>query len=101
MYRFAVAVCVCLASPVLAQDTSDKEVSCQYQADVVAAIQQARLDRVKERDVADTIVASNPPWPENYNAAIPLITPWVYEQKMRVIRNEDLSAAWNELCLQQ
>ena len=68
---------------------------------VVAAIQQARLDRVPERDVQDHILANGPEWPENYNNAIPLITPWVYEQKRRVIRNEDLGAAWSELCLQQ
>jgi hypothetical protein len=30
-----------------------------------------------------------------------LIAPWVYEQKMRDIREKDLSAAWLELCLKQ
>lgn len=86
-----------LAAPALAQDS--KEVSCGYQAQVVAAIQQARLDRVRERDVPETIAASNPTWPENYNAAIPLITPWVYEKRMRVVRQNDLSEAWKEVCL--
>lgn len=88
-----------LTTPALAADS--KEQSCAYQAQVVAAIQQARLDRVKERDVPKAIAATDPEWPENYNNAIPLIAPWVYEQKMQVIRNEDLSAAWSELCLQQ
>jgi hypothetical protein len=88
-----------LASPVVAADS--KEVSCGYQADVVAAVQQARRDRVKEADVAEAIAATDPAWPENYDAAIPLVTPWVYEQKMKVIRKEDLGAAWKELCLQQ
>ena len=46
-----------LATPALAEDS--KEVSCGYQAQVVAAIQQARLDRVKERDVPEPS-ASNP-----------------------------------------
>ena len=86
-----------LATPALAEDS--KGVSCGYQAQVVAAIQQARLDRVKERDVPEAIAASNPTWPENYNAAIPLITPWVYEKKMRVVRQNDLSEAWKEVCL--
>ena len=86
-----------LATPALAEDS--KEVSCGYQAQVVAAIQQARLDRVKERDVPEAIAASNPTWPENYHAAIPLITPWVYEKKMRVVRQNDLSEAWKEVCL--
>ncbi len=98
MIRLAILACL-LAAPVHAAES--KAESCGYQADVVAAIQQARLDRVKEREVPDTIAATNPAWPENYNAAIPLITPWVYEKKRRVIRNEDLSAVWKELCMQQ
>lgn len=98
MLRIAI-VAALLAAPAAAQDT--KEQSCKYQADVVAAIQQARLDRVKERDVVQAVADSGPTWPENYNAAIPLITPWVYEQKMRDVRNKDLGAAWLELCLQQ
>ena len=89
----------CLASPALADDS--KAESCRYQADVVGAIQKARLERVKERDVPGAIADTNPAWPANYNAAIPLIAPWVYEQKMRDIREKDLSAAWLELCLKQ
>lgn len=98
MLRIAIVAAV-LATPLAAQET--KEQSCKYQADVVAAVQQARLDRVKERDVAKAVADSGPTWPENYNAAIPLITPWVYEQKMRDVRKKDLGAAWLELCLQQ
>lgn len=85
-----------LAAPAYAEDTQAE--SCAYQAQVVAAIQQARKDRVKEQDVPAAIAATNPTWPENYNAAIPLITPWVYEQKMRDIRQNDLAAAWSDLC---
>ena len=96
MIRFAIAFSL-LASTAMAADS--KAESCNYQAQVVSAIQQARLDRVKERDVPKAIANSNPTWPDNYNAAIPLITPWVYEKKMRIIRNNDLSAAWKELCL--
>ncbi|MHA6262462.1 hypothetical protein ACXYMO_04605 [Arenibacterium sp. CAU 1754] len=98
MIRLALAAGL-MATPVWAQET--KEQSCGYQADVVAAIQKARLDRVKERDVPQAIAATNPTWPANYNAAIPLIAPWVYEKKMRVVRNNDLSDAWKELCLAQ
>lgn len=87
------------AAPVLAQ-SADKKTSCGYQAQVVSAIQQARLDRVRERKVQDHVLA-NATWPENYNTAIPLLTPWVYEMKMRDVRNNDLAAAWTELCLQQ
>lgn len=98
MLRIALAATL-LATPVAAADT--KEQSCKYQADVVAAIQQARLDRIKERNVPQAVAETNPTWPANYNAAIPLITPWVYEQKMRDVRKKDLGAAWLELCLQQ
>lgn len=96
MIRLAIALSL-LAAPAWAEDS--KEVSCGYQAQVVAAIQKARLDRVKERDVPEVIAASNPTWPENYNAAIPLITPWVYEKKMREVRDNDLGGAWNEVCM--
>jgi len=100
MSRFAlIIVAVALAAPAAAEET--KEQSCGYQAMIVSAIQQARLDRVAERDVPAHILASSPEWPTNYNDAIPLITPWVYEQKRRTVRKEDLGAAWNELCLQQ
>ncbi|MFT7596727.1 MAG: hypothetical protein ACI8R4_004067 [Paracoccaceae bacterium] len=98
MIRAALIACL-LTTPALAAET--KAESCGYQADVVAAIQKARLDRVKERDVPAAIAATNPTWPESYNNAIPLIAPWVYDKKRLVIRKEDLSAAWKELCLQQ
>lgn len=87
---------VTFVAPAAAQES--KAQSCQYQAQVVAAIQQARLDRVRERNVPEAIAKTNPTWPENYNAAIPLITPWVYEQKMRDVRNKDLGVIWNDLC---
>ena len=87
-------------APALADEAAEKAQSCRYQADVVAAVQQARRDRVKERDVQAHILAQEPAWPEKFNNAIPLIAPWVYEQKRRIIRNEDLSAVWTELCLQ-
>lgn len=80
MIRLALLACL-LATPTLATETrgeiktDTKAESCAYQADVVAAIQQARLDRVKERDVPEAIAATNPTWPENYSVAIPLITP--------------------------
>jgi hypothetical protein len=88
-----------IAAPVMADVTAEE--SCGYQGDVVAAIQQARLDRVKERTLSETLTAAEPSWPDNFNAAIPLIAPWVYEQKMKVIRNEDLGEVWKERCLDQ
>ena len=99
MTRFALILATAaFATPAFAQD---KEETCGFQAQVVSAIQQARLDRVSEREVPEHILAQSPDWPEQYNNAIPLIAPWVYEQKRKVIRNENLADAWSELCLQQ
>lgn len=97
-HALALTLSLLLAVPAGAQS---KEESCGYQAEIVAAIQQARLDRVKERDVPKHIAGTSPTWPDNYNAAIPLIAPWVYEQKMSVIRNDDLATGWKELCMKQ
>ncbi|MBY5931536.1 hypothetical protein KUV51_00885 [Tateyamaria omphalii] len=100
MIRFATAAALAfVAAPAFAQET--KEESCALQSQVVAAVQQARLDRVKEREVQDHILAQSPTWPEKYNNTIPLIAPWVYEQPRKIIRNESLADAWSELCLQQ
>ncbi|SLN48126.1 hypothetical protein TRL7639_02646 [Falsiruegeria litorea R37] len=102
MIRLATAASLAaalLATPVAAADT--KQQSCTYQAQVVAAVQNARLDRVKERDVAEAVAATNPTWPDNYNNAIPIIAPWVYQQKMSTVRKENLGEAWLELCLKQ
>ena len=99
MTRFALTLAaILLAAPAFADEKAE---SCGHQAEVVNALQQARLDRVPERQAGDHILAQGPTWPEKFNAAIPLIAPWVYEQKRKIIRNEDLGAAWVELCLQQ
>ena len=94
-----IAVLAIVGAPAFAQ--SEKEVSCEYQAQVVSAVQQARLDRVKEREVPAAIAETSPTWPDNYNAAIPLIAPWVYSLPIKDVREKDLAAAWNELCLKQ
>jgi hypothetical protein len=86
------------AAPAFA--ATSKAESCGYQADVVAAVRQARLDRVKEVKVPDHVKAGAT-WPEEYSTAIPLVTPWVYEMKMRDVKANDLAAAWKEMCLSQ
>ena len=92
------AISMAVSGPALA--ASKKEESCTHQAAVVAAVQQARLDRVKEREVPATVQAQAS-WPDDFNTAIPLVTPWVYEMKMRDVKKSDLSAAWKEMCLAQ
>lgn len=98
MFRFALILSF-LATPVLAQADS-KEESCGYQGAVAAAVQQARLDRVNKDDVASTIAAGNPAWPERYNKAIPQLTEFVYSQRRRDLRNVDLGTFYREQCLQ-
>lgn len=97
MIRFALVVLLATTSAAAAQESKKEEV-CGNMAQVVRAIQEARLDRVKERDVEEIILAQAPTWPENYNRAIPLMTPWVYEQRMRDVRRNDLGEAWDEVC---
>jgi len=92
------ALAVVVSSPTFA--ASQKETDCFYQASVVAAVQNARLKRVSEGEVAGTVMATAD-WPERYSDAIPLITPWVYEMKMGDLRKENLAAAWQQMCMAQ
>lgn len=80
----------------------DKEMDCGYQGAIVAAIQTARMDRVKERKVPEAVLAGKAgavTWPERYNAAIPLFTGEIYKLKMRDLRKTDLGAQWKAACL--
>lgn len=99
MKGFVVALAI-VASAGGVQAAGKKQVDCGHQAAVVAAIQQARLDRVAERKV-QAHVTENATWPEKYNATVPLLTPWVYEMKMRDVKAQNLAEAWNEMCLLQ
>ncbi len=105
MLRFTLSLMLTLfAATANAQSTgtqAEKVESCGYQADVVRAVQKARLDDVAERRVEKTIRDSGPDWPAKYNVVIPLVTPWVYEQPIQQVREKDLGDAWNELCVQQ
>ena len=95
----AVALILALAAQILPADAAgSKDADCGHQAAVVAAVQQARLDRIRERKVPQ-YVSARATWPARYNTAIPLVTPWVYEMRMRDVRNSDLAAAWKEMCL--
>lgn len=96
-------ICLVFALPLLATPAvaSDPAESCGHQAAIVSALQSARRAWVKEPQVAVHILREAHSWPDTYDAAIPLIAPWVYEQSRRTLRTQDLSAAWLELCLAQ
>lgn len=83
-------------SPALAQ--SDKAEYCGHQGDIVAALTQARLDRVPERE-AEAHVIANATWPEKYNVAVPLYVGEIYKLKRRVLKNTDMGTQWREACL--
>ena len=82
-------------------DTISKDADCGYQADVVAAIQKARLERVKEGKVAEHIAATNPEWPERYNAAVTVLAGPIYDLKRRDLKSVDLGQQWKTACLGQ
>ena len=53
MVRYVMIACL-MATSASAQDS--KQDSCKYQGQVMAAVQQARLDRVREADVEQHIL---------------------------------------------
>lgn len=99
MIRLTLAAALTLgafATPTLA---ASKKQDCTHQANVVGAVQAARLARVSERKVADAILAGDVTWPERYNNAIPLFAGEVYKIKMRDLKKTDLRAEWLQTCL--
>ncbi|MEE4188621.1 MAG: hypothetical protein V2I76_09280 [Roseobacter sp.] len=88
---------VCSALPAVAQE--NKEETCGYQGAIAKAVQDARLDGVRERRVERAILSDNPAWPENYNNAIPTIASWVYQIDKGQLRDNDLGMIWNEQCV--
>ena len=99
MNRFSFIAMLCIfGTPALAADVS-KEADCGFQSDVVAAIQAARLERVKEADLAEAIAATNPTWPENYNNAVTVLAGPIYDIKRRDLKDVDLGEQWKEACL--
>lgn len=100
MLRIAL-VAAMLATPVLADEELTKQQSCQYYADIVDAIRLARLDRVPEKKLEETIAASDPEWPESFNKIIPALAPEIYKMKRRDLKNDGFADAWMDICLQQ
>jgi methylthioribose-1-phosphate isomerase len=94
----AALLAVVLVAPV--QAAEKKEESCKYQGQVMAAVQAARMDRVKQEKVEEVILASDPEWPEQYSKAIPQLTAHVYAIKRRDLRNADLGAILEQQCLE-
>ncbi|MGR3615698.1 MAG: hypothetical protein ACU0BB_06620 [Paracoccaceae bacterium] len=96
MIRVAVVLSL-LAAPAWAADK--KEDACKYESQVMAAVQQAREDRVAQDKVAEHIAATDPSWPAQYSKAIPELANFIYAQKKRDLRKTDFGAIWQEQCL--
>jgi len=97
-------LCAVLATPVFAAPAvaeTPKEKDCAYQGDVVAAVQAARLARVREKKVPAYVAENATDLPEKYSSVVPLVTPWIYGLKMAEIKETDLASAWKDLCLTQ
>ena len=78
---------------------ASKKEECGYQADIVAAVRQARLDRVSERKVTEAVLAGEVTWPERYNVAIAIFAGEIYKIKMRDLRKTDIAKQWRGACL--
>lgn len=92
----SVAALILLSQPALAVT---KKEDCTYQAAIVAAVQRARLDGVKQADLVETIVPGNREWPESYNNAIPIFAAQIYGLKKRQLKKNDLGAEWMNTCM--
>lgn len=82
-----------------AQAADTREQSCGYEAQVASAIQRARIERVQKGEVMPLLLADTPPWPEAYNAAIPQLTEYVYQQKIRDLKQIDLGQVLLQQCI--
>ena len=80
-------------------DEIGKEDSCKFQGQVMAAVQQARMDRVAQDKVAETILSANPNWPPQFSNTIDPLTAHVYGMKRRDLRKVDLGAVLEQQCL--
>lgn len=94
---FLAAGLMATAAPGFAASKKEKE--CGYQADIVAAVRQARLDRVSERNVTNTVLAGEVSWPERYNVTIAIFAGEIYKLKMRELRKTDVAKQWRGACL--
>ncbi|GHG90389.1 hypothetical protein [Pseudodonghicola xiamenensis] len=95
----AAALAAMTALPAAANAPVTKEEACGYEAQVMAAVQKARLDKVAQDKVAEHLVASSHAWPEQYNAAIPGMVDYIYQMKRRDLKANDFGAIWNQQCI--
>ena len=83
-----------------ANAASEKEAECQFQANLLSAVQKARLNGVPKANLAKVIKASNPDLTESVIAAIPAIGDHVYSIKRQDLEKVDLGVTTKAQCLE-
>lgn len=89
-----------LAAPGLAATEAEKQAECAFQAELIGAVQAARLKWVRKSKVTDTLLEQNPDWPAGVAGALPAVTDYVYSIKRRDLKSVDLAAQTKATCLQ-
>ena len=98
-WTMGVAVAMGLVIGAGSAEAASKKKECGYQRDIVAAVQKARLDRVPERKVTETVLAGEVTWPERYNDTIAIFASEIYKLKRRDLKTTDVGAQWEQVCL--
>jgi len=83
-----------------AHAASEKEADCQFQANLLSAVQQARLNGVAKANLTIVMKASNPGLSDTVLATIPAIGEHVYGIKRRDLKKIDLGATTKTQCLE-
>ncbi len=99
MIRIATVLAVMAAGAVHADEEAEKEALCTLQGEMAGAVQQARLDRVRENKAADKVMEANPHWPEGVATALPALVPFVYSHSRKDLRAVDLGASTKMQCI--
>ena len=100
MRTLALVAALGLAGPSFAATAAEKEAACAFQAELMGAVQAARLDWVRKNKVTDRLLARNPDWPAGVADALPAVTEYVYSIKRRDLKRVDLAAQTKATCLQ-
>ena len=100
MFTRSVLSFALLALPGTAFAQQSKEAACGLQGEIVASIQQARLDRVSKDNVVATVLADNPEWPASVENAMPPLVAWIYDQRRRDLKKVNLSDTVKTQCLE-
>ena len=101
MKPIAVAfIAVLLMTSGQAGAVSEKEAQCQFQANLLSAVQKARLNGVSKANLQKVIKGSNPDLSDSVIATIPAIGEHVYAIKRQDLEQVDLGATTKTQCLE-